>query len=759
MKAHLHPSLLALAISLALSQMSASVCAQAAPETPTPATRTPAASAAQIAQAVPAANDPNKKTETDAEKTDAQKAQRIEPVVVTGARRSAIERTNRTASGLLDVPEQDKPRAIDLIDGRTLRNQIAAGEDDLISNIPGALNNSFGRGQGVRITLRGLNAGIALDGISTGDNSVNIQPELVEAIEVQRGVNGLETSAISFGFGGGAGGTINLLRKYPTDERFTEVSANVDQWKQWRVSVDANLPLGPQKQGLRAIVAHGKNDTYFRNEPATDYRVASLAGTWAPTSWLILNGAIDHVRDSSPLSYYLSDVKGNYRVLPRIDPRQSYGAPWSRGEGDTQRVTLKATALFNDDWALEANVRQDRVKDKRSDFYYFFGADFVTGAADTVAFLSDGGNIRIGVSDIALKGAFNTGPVRHQFSIGASRYDWKALFNTGPEGSYFGDVGPNNIYAWTPPPRPTPASLSEPFPAEEATRKDTSVLFQMRSTLADRYDLWLGGRSSRYETTVSGGSISSEPARQRFTTPIVSLAWRPTKHHTFYATSAESITPGLVVDNFYENRGEVIKPLKVKQAEIGWKWRTPSHSLNIAAFKTEDRRTIDMPVDQGGELFVLRADGLNEFRGVEIGAQWRNGAWRIDSGVVMLDAKIKASGDPSINGTRSAGIARRTGYLSVEHDVAALPGLEVGARWRAQSSSKLEGDGGNYKTPGFGLVDAHAAWTFGLEKRATTLRLAVSNLFNRYHYANYDSGFSFFPGAPRTVRFEVSQRF
>ncbi|NJK42581.1 MAG: TonB-dependent receptor, partial [Aquincola sp.] len=447
----------------------------------------------------------------------------------------------------------------------------------------------------------------------------------------------------------------------------TEVFVNGDHWGRWRVGVDANIPLGPQRQGLRLIAVNGKNDSHFRNEPATDYRVFSVSGTWVPVPSLIIDAAVDAVRESSPQSYYLSDINGDYSRLPRIDPRQSYGAPWSRSNRAVRRGTLKATGFLNDDWAVELNLRSDRTDYRVTDLYYFFGADLATGAADTVAYLNDGDKVNVSVADVAVKGEFETGSVRHLLTVGASRYDWKGRFNIGPQGAYFGDVGPNNIYDWVAPPRPDPASLGEPTPREDATRKDTSLFFQARSTFAERYDLWLGARRSRYDTTVSGGGISDRPAVDRFTTPIVSLAWRPNRAHTLYVTSAESVTPGVVVNRSYENRGEIIPPLKVRQAELGWKWRTAAYGLSAALFKIDDRRIVDVPLDDGGERFEQRADGLNRYRGVELNAQWRTGPWRLDGGFVLLDAQVLASEDPALNGTRASGVARRTAQVGVEY--------------------------------------------------------------------------------------------
>jgi iron complex outermembrane recepter protein len=704
---------------------------------------------AAFAQSAPA-------DEVDAEVEEAKKADEI---IVIGVRENAIRRANRSASGLLDVPVQQKPRAIEIIDGEAIRQQIFTGEDDLIRNIPGALNNSTGRGQGVRITLRGLNTGIAIDGVSSGDNSANIEPELIESIEVQRGVSGLETSAVSFGDGGGAGGTVNLLRKYPQAKGFAEFFANGDQWGRWRTGVDLNLPLGEGTQGLRLNAAYGKNKTYFRGEQNGDYIVVGLSGTWRPTDDLIIDAAADYVREGATFSYNLSPSNGNYTFLPRIDRRQSYTAPWSFATGDKYRANVKATYVLSDNWALQGTVRQEwgNSGDDAAYYYYFFGADLDTGDVNTVAFVDDGGSSRIFSGDLKLKGEFKTGNVDHLITFGASKFSRTDKNANAP--TYFGDVGLNNIYAWVPPPRPDPLDISDPIPpGPDQFRKDSSFFFQTRSTLNDKFDLWLGGRYSKFSTTISGGTVSSVPAKDNFFTPIVSLAWRPNGNHTLYGTFAESVSPGLIVDDFYANVGTIIPPLKVKQYEIGWKWNAKPFGLNITAFSTQEPFTIETPSAGDPDIFDLNQGGLNQFRGIEFGASYDRGNLSLGAGIVFLDAIVKDSGDPAFDGSKSSGVARQTGYVSVDYRNLFTPKLDAGASLRFQSKTPL-GSETPFNAPGYSLLDAYISYALGSEDKPLTLRLAASNLTNNYYYEIFDSGFSFFPGAPRTVRFEISKRF
>jgi iron complex outermembrane receptor protein len=684
-------------------------------------------------------------------------APRAEEIVVTGQRERAIARENRSASGLLDVPELEKPRSVLVIDQQTLRNQVFAGEQDLVRNIPGASDNSFGRDSGVRVSLRGLNAAIAIDGISTGGNSASIHPELIDAIEVQRGVNALETNAISFGFGGGAGGTINLLRKYPQADAFIEARVNGTQWGQVRGVLDWNQPLGSDNQGLRLIAAYGQNRTHYRDEPRLDYFVLGLSGTVLITENLILNAALDYTREQNMNSYNLSERSGEPTVLPRISARQSLTAPWSNGTEERQRAYLKATWIIDKNWALESNFRAER--DAFDYFYYFFfGNDLATGETDTVWFYGKdpfaGGRTLTG--DLRLKGEFSVGGVDNLLSVGINRYDQR--FPNATE-AFVPNFGTNNIFDWRPPlQRPElTADILNPPDGTITRVQDTSLFGQIRSTFADQIDLWLGGRYSRYSTNISGGDRSEEPARDAFFTPTVSLVWRPNGRNSVYATYAESIAPGLIVNPFYVNAGEVIPPQRIRQYEIGYKHQSRNWSATAALFEASEPRVLDIAIDAENDLFEQRADGLNRFRGVELTGEWRHKGFSIGAGYVYLDAVVRASNNPETIGNRAGGVPRHAGYVNAEYMDAFVPGLTIGGILRAQTSSLVQTQ--TFSTPGWTLLDAFVSYRFGGKDRPWTGRISAVNVLNRYHFIPTDGGFSFLPGLPRTVSFEIARRF
>ncbi len=693
------------------------------------------------------------KDDTATKQASDESVQRVQEIVVTGARQRVIDRENRTSSGLLDVPLQEKPRSVQLIDERTLRDQITTNEEDLVKNIPGAQFAPFGRGQGIRINLRGVNAGFAVDGISARENSAKFAPELYESVEVQRGVNALEHGSTGFGFGGGAGGTVNFLRKYPERQRATEIFANVDQWGAWRTGVDVRQPIGTSGSGVRAVATLGKNDTYFRGEPALDYQVLGLSGTWRATNDLIIDAFYDFTKDRRIQSYFISEASGEPTVLPRLDRRQSLSAPWSASNDRNENFNVKTTYLFSDNWSAELNTRLARAKFLESGFTYFFGGNLVTGEVDNVAFFATKpGDSRGTNIDFRIKGEHETGVLKHMITAGVSAYRDRSF---DPGGGYFGSIGPNNIFNWITPVRRQPESLGEPSEPGLVRQREDGYFVQARTSLNNRYDIWYGLRHAKYETNISGGSTSSDVQRDKFTTPSLALSYRPSVTQTFYASYAESIAPGFIVSRFYANEGEIFSPQRVKQRELGWKWDSKQTNLTLALFGLEQPNVVEIEALEPDGLPREAVSGLSKFRGFEATAVYRIGKLDVSSGFVLLDAKVKNPNDPEIDGTRTVGVTRRFGNIGLNYRDVFIPGLRIGVNARAQGKTTAQTL--NFKTPGYVAADMNVGYETKISGSTVNFRLAIENVGDTYYWEN--TGYEFTPGAPRTFRFEISTKF
>jgi iron complex outermembrane recepter protein len=680
--------------------------------------------------------------------------EQVEEVVVTGQRLLIIERQNRTGSGLIDVPLQEKPRSVQLVDQEALREQVSLNVEDILSLIPGIQTTTVGRSDGFTASLRGQGSAFAIDGVNFPIEFAS-PIELYESIEVQRGVSGLES-----GFDASGGGVINFLRKYPQRERFVETFARGDQWGQFRLGVDFNQPLTDAGDGLRLVAVKGYNDTPFRNERSGNYDVGGLSGTWYITPNFIADAAVEYFYEEVFPAGALSALDDNPTAeIPRIDRRLSLSAPWNNKSNKFRSSNIRLNYLFSDNWALQTNLRYIdfgfQVQAYRPDI-----SDFPSGETSTFEEFYDESD-RVTDLDIRLKGEFNWNEeLNSLFTFGVSRSEVKIKSDfAGGEGI------PNNVFNWVPPVGPTVSNgpIQETF-RQERLRRDAFV--QARTTWRNRYDFWLGVRRASTDIDqlvnfTEEGELFEEPfvSDDSFTTPSFAVAWRPSSAHTVYLNYSESIVGKEVVPardesgRPYVNAREVLDAVPIEQREIGYKWSSSSVQASVAVYETEEPNLLEVATPQG-----LRLDrqGLQLYRGVELAAATRfKDKLEISAALVAQEAIVDRAQDSSLNGTDAIGVSRRFADVSVTYSDLLLPRLNARLQFEYQARTTLQTLA--FETPSYVTTDFFLNYRFSDDEKATTVQFGVNNLFDKYYWVN--TGFSVTPSLVRTVRMEFSKFF
>lgn len=178
--------------------------------------------------------------------------------------------------------------------------------------------------------------------------------------------------------------------------------------------------------------------------------------------------------------------------------------------------------------------------------------------------------------------------------------------------------------------------------------------------------------------------------------------------------------------------------------------------------------------------------GRSRRQGIELGASWARGPWRVNAGYAFTDAAFRSGfiasspANPAAGangliavraGDRIPGIPRHTANLSIDWTHGAF-GLSAGVH--AQSSQGLVGDEGNDNppVPGFAVFDAGAR--FAVTERLE-VKAAVTNLFDRRYetfgtFSQVSDVFlseapgasdprAYAPGMPRRVTVSMSAKF
>jgi outer membrane receptor for ferric coprogen and ferric-rhodotorulic acid len=164
-------------------------------------------------------------------------AQRIESVVVTG------KRANRISKGATGLPLElkDTPQTISTLDKEDIANFGLTGSNEALGLATGINVDQYETNRAT-FNSRGFDIQLTqLDGLGMTNSWGTVVGQqdtfLFEKIELIRGANGLLTGV------GNASGTINYVRKRPTNEDGGEVDVSFGSWNKKRVALDYNKVL------------------------------------------------------------------------------------------------------------------------------------------------------------------------------------------------------------------------------------------------------------------------------------------------------------------------------------------------------------------------------------------------------------------------------------------------------------------------------------------------------------------------------------
>ena len=156
---------------------------------------------------------------------------------------------------------------------------------------------------------------------------------------------------------------------------------------------------------------------------------------------------------------------------------------------------------------------------------------------------------------------------------------------------------------------------------------------------------------------------------------------------------------------------------------------------------------------------LFRSDGKAVHRGLEAGAQWNQGPWRIGGGVTLIDAKRRGStANPALNGQSPTNVPKQVLRAQTAYRFASVPGLEVAGQLSYEGRRNVLPDG-SITLPSWTRVDAVLRYDTKLRGANASWTLSVDNLFDRRYWKEspYQFGHVYlFPGAPRTLRLGLS---
>ncbi len=576
-------------------------------------------------------------------------------------------------------------------------------------------------------------------GISNDNKSPIVDSAFLDRMEVLQGASGLLSGA------GYPGGTINLVRKRPTQDFQAQVEVQAGSWNQKRAMADVSGALTASGQVRGRLVALVDYRDSFVDHAFNHRRglYGAIDADLTPTT--LVSASVqyqkDQGRDHSGVPYGADGSDMGF------DRSAFFGNPRSRNDKDYALYTLGLEQQLSSGWRMKAAYDHGRASTRQPNDSWLSGSlDRATGNGLSLyqARLFDR-EVKANTADVFVSGPASFWGRTHEFVLGAnvsSAHDYAQASGYLPTAI--------NVLGFDPHALPDPVG-GAPYEYGSKTRQK-GLYGVARLGLTDALKLIAGTRISWYESrNLVNGVVDQKESG--VVSPYAGLVYDLHAQYSVYASYSDIFTP----QSQRGVGGGTVKPVVGSNYEVGAKGALLGGRLNATAalFQLDQqnlaRQDASVPFDRsnacGGWCYV--ADDTVRSRGVDLGlnGEIRPG-WNVAAGYTYVNSRY-ASGKQQ--GERyMSGLPRHSLSIASSQRIAGT-GWTLGGSVRAYSS--ITNTTYHIRRGGLALFGVTAKYQLS---PSTDVHAVVDNLFDKRYYATvHNLWYSPF-GEPR--RFSVSLR-
>lgn len=584
------------------------------------------------------------------------------------------------------------------------------------------------------ITVRGLpldwQNGYRINGQPFLSYAITLPYEQFEQIELLKG-----SSGFMYGFGA-PGGIVNYVTKKPTDTPVRSIEVGYKTAGIWSEHVDLGGRFGADERfGYRLNATHEEGKTY--NDGQVRRNSVSLgldARLTDKLTWTFDSLYQKRTATGQTPSIYTGSYTGTGLPATVAANNANLVGP---GQHLATDFTMYATGLqyrLSPDWTLATSYSHSSATRSRNESIAYL--QDASGAYDDYRYDGAEGH-RFNQWQAMATGTLRAGGFEHQVTLGAS---WQKQVNDYSANSVYRFIGTGSIFG----PNTNGYQSTTAFtPYRNSDITQRAVFASDTLKLSDKWSVLAGLRSTSYEQNGydTAGVRNAGYRKNGVLTPTLALMFKHAPDTTLYTSYVESLEPGSTVSNLYANDGELLKPLKSRQYELGLKTGRDRWSATAALFR------IERGAEYADSANVLVQDGQSTYQGLELGASTRLGSqWQVGANLMLLDSAYRRGS--SYAGNRVAGAPKMVATAQVAYDVAQVPGLKLSADLKYTGGTMLDA-ANRLSVPGYTVANIGASYVTRIGGRPTTFRAAINNVANRRYWEyQYDSYIK--PGDPRT---------
>jgi iron complex outermembrane receptor protein len=689
--------------------------------------------------------------------TAAQAQQQTELPAVTVNESNAAPQAE--VSGFGDVPLRELPLSATVIGGTQLRESGARRLADLTQFDSSVTDSYNSAGYWDFLTVRGFvldnRFNYRREGLPiSAETSIPLDNK--ERVEILRGTSGIQAGTSA------PGGLVNYVVKRPTEQDLRTLRLETTSRGSVLGALDLGGRFGANREfGYRLNVANENLKPLTHNLDG-NRNLFSLAGDWRITRDSVLEFEVERGHKTQPSQNGFS-LLGNTLPAP-VDPKINLNnQPWSQpSEFNALTGSVRFSQALNADWRWSAQIGQQRLKtDDRLAYAFGCGAEgnydryCSDGTFDFYDFRSENERRTQTAGSLNLKGNVMTGSVKHELGFGLLASRVRNRF----QDQAYNYVGTGNIWATAiVPPDPTLTDANT-----NRDERSTELTVQDAIRWNSRFTTWLGVRHTRLDRdSIRTDGTRPTGYKDGITTPWLAASFAIQPGLLAYASWGKGVESQVVPNKTsqYTNAGEALPALTSRQWELGLKGGSETFAWQLAYFDIKRPMTnLDACNRLGTTPCDAGYDGSAVHRGLEAGAQWNAGPWRLGGSVTLIDAKRRGSiAEPATNGQSPTNVPKQVLRAQAGYRVASVPGLELLGQLSHEGRRNVLPDG-SIALPSWTRVDAVLRYDTRMRGVQTSWSLAVDNLFDRRYWKEspYQFGHVYlFPGAPRTLRLGLS---
>ena len=651
-----------------------------------------------------------------------------------------------TATRLVLTPRQT-PQSISVVTRQHMDDFALDNVDDVMRHTPGITvsaydtdrTNYYSRGFSINnFQYDGIPSAVRNVAYSAGNTLSDMA--IYDRIEVLKGASGLLSGA------GSLGGTINLVRKKPTQDFHGHITTGLGSWDSYRTEADVSGPLTDSGNVRgRAVAAYQDRQSYidrYSNQTSVFYGILEV--DLSPDTLLTVGA---DYQDNKPQGSTWSGSFPLYNYAGEINSAKrsfSNATDWSSWQQYTRTVFATLEQDLGSGW-----VGKLQLDHKLNGYDAQLGAiQFNQPAADGSAKINAQrykGDTTSDAADLYVSGPYDFLGREHELVLGGSistanwkgKGYWDVTFSTPNLVDYFNWDGHLAKPDW--------GNASQ---INDDTVRQTGIYATTRLNVTDELKVFLGGRVVDYTLT---GTTNTYRESGRLI-PYAGITYDLTDYLTAYASYTDVFMP----QEFYnlDRNSKMIDPDEGENYEIGLKSEFFDGRLNasLAYFEVKESNR-PIPDDAWNNLqptppnyaFKGTAAKTKGYE-VEISGELSPG-WSLQAGythkVVRDDTGKKISTFEPEDQLSFYTIYKLKGDLN-------KVSVGGGARWQSTSWQEMYNSPKDryedFSQKPYWVVDLMTRYQF-TENLSTTLN--VNNVFDKYYYTNIGFYNSAIYGEPR----------